>query len=120
MGVLKEYAIGKEVLDIDRELEEFVKKQTAKIKVIGVGGGGGNTISRMREIGIKGGEMIALNTDAQDLLYTNADYKILIGKELTRGLGAGSNPKVGEEAAKESEHEIKKKLSVKTLAMFFL
>jgi len=101
----------KEVVDIDRELEELLKKQSAKVKVMGVGGGGGNTISRMKEIGIKGGEMIALNTDAQDLLYSNADYKILIGKELTQGLGAGSNPKVGEEAALESEHEIKKKLA---------
>ncbi len=101
---------SQEILEIDKELEELVKKQSAKIKVIGVGGGGGNTLSRMREVGIKGGEMIALNTDAQDLLYTNADYKILIGKELTLGLGAGSNPKVGEESAKESEHEIKKKL----------
>jgi len=100
-----------EVLEIDKELEELLKKQVAKVKVFGVGGGGNNTLSRMREVGIKGCEMIAANTDAQDLLYTNADYKILIGKELTQGLGAGSNPKVGEEAARESEHEIKKKLS---------
>ncbi|MCR4284689.1 MAG: cell division protein FtsZ, partial [archaeon] len=83
----------------------------AKIKVIGVGGGGGNSLSRMKEIGIKGGELIAINTDAQDLLYANADQKILIGKELTHGLGAGSNPRVGQEAAKESESEIKKKIS---------
>ncbi len=101
---------SKEVLEIDRELEELLKKQIAKVKVFGVGGGGNNTLSRMKEIGIKGCEMIAVNTDAQDLLYTNADYKILIGKELTRGFGAGSNPKIGEEAAKESEHEIKKKV----------
>ena len=65
----------------------------------------------MKEIGIKGGELIAVNTDAQDLLYANADQKILIGKELTQGLGAGSNPKIGEEAAKESASEIKRKLS---------
>jgi cell division protein FtsZ len=96
---------------IDRELEELLKKQSAKIKVIGIGGGGNNSLSRMKEIGIKGGELIAINTDAQDLLYANADKKILIGKELTSGLGAGSNPKVGEEAAKESESEIKKKIS---------
>jgi cell division protein FtsZ len=101
----------KEVVDIDRELEELLKKQSAKVKVVGVGGAGGNTTSRMKEIGIKGGELIAANTDAQDLLYTSADYKILIGKELTQGLGAGSNPKIGEEAARESEHEIKKKLA---------
>ncbi len=96
--------------DIDKELEEILKKQEANVKVIGVGGGGGNTISRMKEIGIKGAELIAANTDAQDLLYSNCDKKILIGKELTHGLGAGSNPKVGEEAAKESQQEIKKKL----------
>jgi len=101
----------KEVSEIDRELEELLKKQSAKVKVIGVGGGGGNTINRMKEIGIKGSELIAVNTDAQDLLYTNADFKILIGRELTQGLGAGSNPKIGEEAAHESEHEIKKKLA---------
>ena len=100
-----------EVKEIDKELEELIKKQTAKIKVIGVGGGGGNSLSRMKEIGIKGGELIAVNTDAQDLLYSNADQKILIGRELTQGLGAGSNPRVGEEAAKESESEIKKKIS---------
>ena len=102
--------ISPEIRDIDRELEELLKKQSAKIKVVGVGGGGNNSLSRMKEIGIKGGELIAINTDAQDLLYANADQKILIGKELTQGLGAGSNPKVGEEAAKESESEIKKKL----------
>src|SRR3989344_5649801 len=97
--------------EIDRELEELLKKQAAKIKVIGVGGGGNNSLSRMKEIGIKGGELIAINTDAQDLLYANADQKILIAKELTQGLGAGSNPSVGREAAKESESEIKKKIA---------
>lgn len=97
--------------NIDRELEELLKKQSAKIKVIGVGGGGGNSLARMKEIGIKGGELIAINTDAQDLLYSDANHKILIGRELTSGLGAGSNPKVGEEAARESESEIRKKLA---------
>jgi len=97
--------------DIDKELEELIKSQSAKIKVIGIGGGGSNSLSRMKEIGVKGGELIAINTDAQDLLYANSDQKILIGKELTQGLGAGSNPKVGQEAAKESESEIKKKLA---------
>ncbi|PJE81747.1 cell division protein FtsZ [Candidatus Pacearchaeota archaeon CG10_big_fil_rev_8_21_14_0_10_32_42] len=97
--------------EVDRELEEILKKQSTRIKVIGIGGGGGNSLNRMKEIGIKGGELIAMNTDAQDLLYTDADQKILLGKELTQGLGAGSNPKIGEEAAKESESEIKKRLS---------
>jgi cell division protein FtsZ len=106
-----ESSLTPELLEIDKELEELLKKQNAKIKVFGVGGGGNNTLSRMREIGIKGAELIAVNTDAQDLLYTNADYKILIGKDLTLGLGAGSNPKLGEEAAKESESEIKKRLA---------
>jgi len=100
-----------ELAEIDRELEELLKKQHSKVKVFGVGGAGGNTISRMKEIGIKGGEFIAVNTDAQDLLYSDADYKILIGKELTLGLGAGSNPKIGEEAAHESEQEIRKRLA---------
>jgi len=99
-----------ELSEIDKELEELISKQHAKVKVFGLGGAGGNTISRMKEIGIKGGEFIALNTDAQDLLYSNADHKILMGKELTMGLGAGSDPKIGEEAAHESEQEIKKKL----------
>jgi cell division protein FtsZ len=96
--------------DIDIELEEILSKQRALVRVFGVGGGGGNTLSRMKEIGIKGCEMIAVNTDAQDLLYTYADSKILIGRELTHGLGAGSNPEIGEEAAHESEQEIKHKL----------
>lgn len=96
--------------EIDRELEEILKKQGSRIKVVGCGGGGGNSVSRMKEIGIKGCEIIAINTDAQDLLYSNVDAKILIGRELTHGLGAGSNPKIGEQAARESEHEIKKRL----------
>lgn len=103
--------VSNEVKDIDRELAEMIKKQAAKIKVIGIGGGGNNSLNRMGEIGIKGGELIAMNTDAQDLLYTNADQKILLGKESTQGLGAGSNPRIGEEAAKESESEIKKKIA---------
>lgn len=97
--------------EIDRELEEILKRQSARIKVIGVGGAGGNTTSRMREVGIKGGEIIAINTDAQDLLYANADKKILIGREISKGLGAGSNPRIGAEAAREQSTEIKKRLS---------
>ncbi|PIN72239.1 cell division protein FtsZ, partial [Candidatus Woesearchaeota archaeon CG10_big_fil_rev_8_21_14_0_10_47_5] len=95
---------------IDEELEELLSKQKATIKVVGSGGGGNNTINRMSEVGIIGAEIIAINTDAQDLLYTTADKKILIGRELTHGLGAGSNPKVGEEAAREQEHDIKTSL----------
>ncbi len=96
--------------NIDEELEEILAKQKAKIKVVGTGGAGNNTINRMTEVGIKGCETVAVNTDAQDLLYTNAISKILIGKEITQGLGAGSIPQIGEQAARESEHEIKEKL----------
>ncbi len=95
---------------IDEELEELLSKQKAKIKVVGTGGAGNNTINRISEVGISGAETIAMNTDAQDLLYTNADVKVLLGRDVTHGLGAGSIPQVGEEAAKESEHEIKQKL----------
>jgi len=96
--------------ELDAELEALLAKQTAKIKVVGCGGAGNNTINRMTEVGIIGAETIAINTDAQDLLYTNATKKILIGRETTHGLGAGSIPKKGEESARESEMEIKKAL----------
>ena len=111
MEEIYERDLSPEVKEIDQELAELLKKQSAKIKVVGVGGGGGNSLSRMKEIGIRGGELIAVNTDAQDLLYSTADQKVLIGKEITQGLGAGSNPRVGQEAAKESESELKKKLA---------
>lgn len=103
---------------IDAELEEVLSKQRATIKVVGCGGGGNNTINRMTEIGISGAETVAINTDAQDLLYTSADKKILVGKDTTKGLGAGSNPKIGEEAARESEHDIK--ASVQGADMIFV
>lgn len=92
---------------IDTELEELLSKQRASIKVVGCGGSGNNTINRMAEIGIHGAETIAMNTDAQDLLYTTADKKLLLGREVTRGMGAGSDPKVGEHATRENEQEIK-------------
>ncbi len=96
---------------LDAELEELLSKQKATIKVVGCGGAGNNTINRITEVGVVGSETIAINTDAQDLLYTTADKKILIGKDLTKGMGAGSVPKVGEEAARESEHEIKQAIA---------
>ncbi len=91
----------------DTELQELLASHRATIKVVGCGGGGNNTIDRISEVGIKGAETIAINTDAQDLLYTTADKKILIGRELTKGMGAGSNPKIGEDAARENERDIK-------------
>ncbi len=100
----------KSTSDIDAELEAFLEQQKASIKVVGTGGGGNNTINRISEVGISGAEAIAINTDAQDLLYTTANKKILIGRDITKGLGAGSNPKLGEEAAREQEQDIKKAL----------
>jgi len=94
-------------LEIDDDLKEILSQQRATIKVVGCGGGGNNTVNRITEVGVQGAETIAINTDAQDLINTRADKKILIGKHLTKGLGAGSNPKIGEEAARENEHEIK-------------
>ncbi len=96
--------------NMDEELEQVLSQQRATIKEIGAGGAGGNTINKMTEVGITGAETIAINTDAQDLLYTAADKKILIGKDTTKGLGAGSIPKLGEEAAREQESEIKQHL----------
>lgn len=96
--------------ELDAELEALLQRQMARIKVVGVGGAGNNTINRIMEIGVKGSEIIAVNTDAQDLLYATASRKILIGREITGGLGAGSQPRIGEEAAKENEADIKKAL----------
>jgi len=96
--------------EIDAELEALLQRHLARIKVVGVGGAGNNTINRITEIGVKGAEVIAINTDAQDLLYTNANKKILIGREITSGLGAGAQPKIGEEAAKENEADLRKVL----------
>ena len=103
--------VRKSASSVDAELEEMLSRQKATIKVVGCGGGGNNTINRITEVGVTGAETIAINTDAQDLLYTSADKKILIGRETTRGMGAGSDPKQGEAAAHEQEHDIKNALS---------
>ncbi len=83
----------------------------AVIKVVGVGGGGTNAVNRMVEAGVKGVEFIAVNTDRQALLMSDADKTIHIGEELTRGLGAGANPQVGCQAAEESRAEIREALA---------
>lgn len=106
MGVLDGKDVGSHTQD--DELRKLLESRKAEIKVVGCGGGGGNTISRLMQVGIVGAETVAINTDAQDLLYTDADLKILIGKEITGGLGAGADPKVGEESAKESKNDLKK------------
>jgi cell division protein FtsZ len=85
-------------------------KSQIKIKVVGVGGAGGNTLSRMKKCGLKGVELIAINSDVQDLKTTKADLKIQIGKKTTKGFGAGMNPRIGEKSAQEAEEEIKKTL----------
>ncbi len=82
----------------------------ARIKVVGVGGGGGNALNRMVKANIKGIEFIAVNTDAQALYHSEAPLKINIGKATTRGLGAGSNPDIGRQAAEESSEELKQAL----------
>lgn len=91
----------------DKELQKIFEASKAKIIVVGCGGGGNNTIQRMNEVGIEGAQTLAINTDAQALLPIRADRKILIGKVLTRGLGAGSDPSVGEAAARESKDDLK-------------
>src|SRR6266851_5662291 len=82
----------------------------AVIKVVGIGGGGVNAVNRMIEEGLKGVEFIAINTDAQALLMSDADVKLDVGRELTRGLGAGANPDVGARAAEDHREEIEEVL----------
>jgi cell division protein FtsZ len=82
----------------------------ALIKVVGIGGGGVNAVNRMIDAGLKGVEFIAVNTDAQALLMSDADLKLDVGRDLTRGLGAGSDPEVGRQAAEEHREEIEEAL----------
>jgi cell division protein FtsZ len=95
------------ISDTDEDLRKLLETRKAEIKVVGVGGAGNNTLSRMMQVGIAGAQIIAANTDAQDLLYTDADRKVLLGRDLTRGLGAGADPSVGMESARESREDIK-------------
>jgi len=89
------------MLELDMDLDRF-----AAIKVIGVGGGGNNAVNRMIAAGLNGVEFISVNTDAQALMHSQAPYRIQIGEKLTKGLGAGANPEIGEKAAQESREEI--------------
>ncbi len=100
----------KELEERNKELEEILAGLTTNIKVIGCGGAGTNTVERCFDAKIYGAELIAINTDAQHLLHAKVPHKILIGKHVTKGLGAGSLPEKGREAAIESENEIKKAL----------
>jgi cell division protein FtsZ len=95
----------------DAELEAVLASLKTNIKVVGCGGGGCNTINRLADEGLSGADMIACNTDAQHLLAIHAPKKILLGRRLTRGLGAGALPQVGEQAAREAEDDLKNALS---------
>jgi len=94
---------------IDKQKQEgpAVEMGQANIKVIGIGGGGSNAVNWLYKKGVQGAEIVAMNTDQQHLNIINADRKVLLGAELTRGLGAGGYPNVAREAARESAHEIK-------------
>ena len=89
------------MLEFDIDMDQF-----AHIKVIGVGGGGNNAINRMIQYGLKGVEFISINTDKQALYLSQSNQKIQIGEKLTKGLGAGANPEIGQKAAEESREEI--------------
>ena len=94
------------MLEFDMSMDD----QLAVIKVIGVGGGGNNAVNRMIEHGVQGVDFIAVNTDAQALNLSKAEYKLQIGGKLTRGLGAGANPEVGKKAAEESREQLEEVL----------
>ena len=96
--------------DIDEDLMEIIKGVKTNIFVVGAGGAGNNTISRLNEMGIEGATTIAVNTDAQDLFYSQSSKKILLGRQTSKGLGAGGEPSVGEECAEESEDEVREEL----------
>ena len=99
--------IPSSTVESDEELVSVLEQLTTIIRVIGCGGGGSNTVERLAGAGIEGAMLYAMNTDAQHLLHINADRRFLIGRRTTRGLGAGSLPSIGEEAAKENIDEIR-------------
>ena len=99
-----------ELSDVDKELLALIEDAKARITVVGCGGAGNNAIHRLTIEGIDGAKTVAINTDAQQLIKTKTDEKVLIGKNLTRGLGAGGDPAKGEESAKENADDVKKAL----------
>ena len=107
---MEEKAPEKISSDIDEDLINIIQDVKTNIYVIGAGGAGNNTISRLNEMGIEGADTIAVNTDAQDLFYCQSGKKILLGRQTSKGLGAGGEPSVGEECAEESEDEIRDSL----------
>lgn len=101
------------MLEFDTDMEQF-----AQIKVVGIGGGGNNAVNRMINAGLKGVEFISINTDKQALFLSKANSKIQIGEKITKGLGAGANPEIGEKAANESKDEISQ--AIKGADMVFI
>lgn len=112
MGVkqLSDKYIKERKAENEDDIKTLLETRRTQIRVVGCGGGGGNTVTRLNQAGLTGAVTIALNTDAMDLLNTESDKKLVIGKQLTQGLGAGANPSVGMESARESKEEIKKLL----------
>ena len=104
--------------DIQQKMKkEFgLDKYNAKILIIGIGGMGSNVVTKITEMGIKGSQTVAMNTDAAHLVMTKADKKILLGRELTKGLGAGGEPEIGKKAAEESLNELREMLKDANMA----
>ena len=102
----------------DEEILKFIEESRPRVYVVGAGGSGTNTVDRLFELGVDGVTLIGMNTDARHLLKVRANRKILIGKQLTKGRGAGSNPEIGLSAAKESINEIKE--AIKDANMVFV
>ncbi len=100
--------------DSDEYLSDFLQLLKTRTVIVGVGGAGNNAITRLQESGVTGAVTIAVNTDAQDLYYANADNKMLIGKDITQGLGSGNNPKIGEISA-ESDLERLRQITKKNI-----
>ncbi|HZK33097.1 MAG TPA: cell division protein FtsZ, partial [Tissierellaceae bacterium] len=101
------------MFDFDVDVDQF-----AKIKVIGVGGGGNNAVNRMIDSGLRGIDFVAMNTDRQALYSSRAEIKLQLGEKLTKGLGAGANPEIGLKAAEENRNEILE--SLKGADMIFI
>ncbi|ASI14219.1 cell division protein FtsZ [Candidatus Mancarchaeum acidiphilum] len=95
----------------DEDILKFIESSKPKIYIVGTGGSGSNTIDRLYDLGVEGATLMAMNTDAPHLIKVRAERKLLLGKKVTKGLGAGSDFTVGEEAAKESKEEIKHMLA---------
>ncbi|MFN7991922.1 MAG: cell division protein FtsZ [Candidatus Micrarchaeia archaeon] len=102
----------------DEEILKFIEESRPNIYIVGTGGSGTNTLDRLFQMGIQGVQLVGMNTDARHLLHVRANKKVLLGKKVSKGRGAGSNPLVGEESAKESIDEIKD--SIKEPSMVFI